>query len=107
MNLSKYKLILSKISLKKTNNFISAKIRQFKLWWKDRDKDYWEIRQIDWRLEKIKNHSPVCFQKKECIMCGCDVNWAGGLEYGKEACEGGCFPKWMNKKEWLEYESRI
>lgn len=60
--------------------------------------------QVNWRLEQVRQRSPPCYKNHECKHCSCDVNWEGGLEYGKDPCEGNCFPKWMNKIEWRNYK---
>ena len=109
MNIERLKKILKGITLKKIHNYFDAQKRKRRLRKYNKNnpnntKEYWELEQIEWRLKGIKNNSPICFQNKECIVCGCDVNFEGGLEYGKEACEANCFPEWMDKETWLKFK---
>lgn len=65
----------------------------------------WVHDQAEWRLSKIEEHSPICAANKECHLCGCPVGIdKASLEYGDSPCDGGCFPSWMNKKEWIKFK---
>ena len=85
----------------KVFNYFTA---QFRYWFTRAD---WVEDQAEWRRRMIKEHSPYCLEKKECIICECPIGADLGkatLEYGDDGCEGGCFPNWMSKKEWINFK---
>ena len=54
--------------------------------------------QIDIR---IKNMNQDCYDKGECIKCGCATT---ALQMCNKSCNGGCYPKMMNKKTWRDFK---
>jgi len=53
--------------------------------------------QFIWRLEKTDEK---CKRDFSCKHCGCSVP---NLQFANRECEGGCYPKMMNQKEWEKY----
>jgi hypothetical protein len=57
--------------------------------------------QIMFRLDISK---PECKENKECVECHCKVP---ELMYADKQCGGECYPKMMDKDEWLAYKNAI
>lgn len=55
------------------------------------------LEQIEYR---IKMMNPKCYNKGECIECGCATTQ---LQMCNKACDGKCYPTMMGKKDWIEY----
>lgn len=105
------------LTIKKIINFIEAQYRLYFL--KD---EIYISEQVSWRLEKIKIKSPECLIKGICVGCGCkEYNKCDGCFCNGESCEGcgceinekiyeteqcsrKCYPKWMSKKEWINFK---
>jgi hypothetical protein len=54
--------------------------------------------QFLWRVNEKTDKT--CLRNFSCKHCGCSVP---DLQFANRECEGGCYPKMMNKKEWREY----
>jgi len=48
----------------------------------------------------------VCYDRGSCIVCGCMTTQ---LQMSDKACEGNCYPKMFNKREWknLKFKESI
>lgn len=55
--------------------------------------------QIEYRLAVMNK---TCYSRGECIKCGCSVP---ALQMASKACEGSCYPKMMNKFNWVIYRT--
>ena len=87
------------VSLKDVWYYIQGNIR-YKLYYSEKYSKF--IRkhikhQIDVR---IKNMNHECYNKGECIKCGCATT---ALQMASKSCAGACYPKMMNKKTWLAF----
>ena len=106
----------AKINIKNISNYLSAKVRAFKLYIYDRfisnklsscdDADTFlhEKEQIKYReltAEKLNS----CKSKGYCTFCGCETVGPGNKFLGWAACEKeGCYPEMMTKTEWEDYK---
>jgi len=57
---------------------------------------YWEQEQFDYRVDQVAKLSPGCLNGA-CIHCGCDTP---EKFWEDDACEQGCYGKWMSEDEW-------
>ncbi len=46
---------------------------------------------------RINSMYQDCFDKGSCIKCGCTTTQ---LQMANKACDGNCYPKMQNKKNW-------
>lgn len=51
---------------------------------------------------RIKVMNPTCFNKGECIKCGCTTT---ALQMANKRCDGICYPSMMNKEEWERFKT--
>ena len=86
-----------KINWENIKAYIQGNLR-YKLWYSKR----WKFlirshikQQIIYRINSMKVD---CFNEGACIRCGCKTI---NLQLSNKACEGFCYPKMMNKKDWL------
>jgi len=56
--------------------------------------------QAEWRTTQILEKSPECLEKGYCKHCFCDFP---EKLYEDEACELGCYPKWMNEDTFKKF----
>lgn len=57
------------------------------------------LQQMVVRLNTIEGSK--CYEKGSCKHCGCKVP---PLTFCNKACEGNCYPKMINKKDWLSFK---
>ncbi len=57
------------------------------------------LQQINFRIKVMKKE---CYASGSCVECGCKTT---ALQMCSKACEGGCYPPMMNKKDWGEFIS--
>ena len=46
---------------------------------------------------RISTMNQECFNSGSCVVCGCSTPH---LQFSNRPCEGDCYPKMMNKKNW-------
>ena len=63
----------------------------------------WRERQFEWREQQVSIKSPGCLNG-ECIHCGCDTP---DKFWEPDECERGCYPAWMEKAPWENFEKTI
>lgn len=63
---------------------------------------YWEQEQFDYRVDQVAKLSPGCLNGA-CIHCGCDTP---EKFWEDDACEQGCYGKWMSEDEWKEFRKQ-
>lgn len=85
----------AKINLENMCAYLQGKIR-YKIYY---SKFSWLIRehikeQIDIRIMSMNLE---CFNRGECIKCGCQTT---ALQMANKHCDGNCYPKMLNKREW-------
>ena len=86
---------LSQINSKNVYAYIQGNVR-YKLYY---SKLKWLIpnyirEQIDVRINSM---NPQCYQLGSCIKCGCQTTH---LQMANKACEGNCYPKMLNRRQW-------
>lgn len=91
--LKNYKKSSKKLTYKNIKNFLEALIRRIKLRW---DKDYLVLSQVYYRVTLADKG---CLEVKMC-PCYCDIP---EKLFESMGCEKECYPKWMEKKEWVKY----
>lgn len=47
---------------------------------------------------RINSMNQECFTSGSCIKCGCNTTH---LQMCNKACEGDCYPKMLDKEEWI------
>lgn len=57
---------------------------------------YWETEQFEWRVDRVSKVSPKCLEGA-CVQCGCETP---DKFWEEDSCEHGCYPTWLNKKDW-------
>lgn len=57
--------------------------------------------QIVWRINVMDIE---CFEQGSCKICGCDTT---ALQMANKACPKPCYPKMMNKKDWLSFKEQL
>lgn len=96
-----YKKSSKKLNFKNILNYFDSKLRRL-------FSDDWEVRQKKWRTTQIKKYSPECYNQGYCKECFCAIDSSkDSIEWQKEPCDLKCFPRWMNKKQWLKFEKNI
>lgn len=84
------------VTLAKVLNFLRAKYRQVF----ESDNRY--VReQVLWRTVQVMEKSPACIESGACVHCGCDTP---DKFNEPDACEHGCYPAWMDPKEWEDFK---
>ena len=53
---------------------------------------------------RIKLMNPECYNKGECVVCGCKTL---NLQMANKSCEDDCYPPIMSKKDWTGFRSGI
>ena len=53
---------------------------------------------------RIKNMNHECYNKGECIKCGCATT---ALQMASKTCAGACYPRMLNKKMWRIFKRGI
>lgn len=56
-----------------------------------------------WRINMVKERSPICIGRGQCKVCGCAVD---EKVFEDRACEGGCYPKMMNWETWEFFKDK-
>lgn len=59
------------------------------------------LEQIQWRISVMDIE---CFEQGSCKICGCDTT---ALQMANKACPKPCYPKMMNKKNWLSFKQQL
>lgn len=54
--------------------------------------------QITFRIQVMDKE---CYNNGQCKLCGCETT---ALQMANKPCNKPCYPKMMNKKEWVEYK---
>jgi hypothetical protein len=52
------------------------------------------LEQIEYRVSVMDRE---CYNSGSCKICGCNTIH---LQMANKSCEGNCYPKMMNKKDW-------
>lgn len=52
--------------------------------------------QIEYRINSMNK---ACYFQGSCIKCGCTTT---ALQMCNKPCEGDCYPRMMNRLEWME-----
>lgn len=60
--------------------------------------------QFEFRKQRVTKIHPDCIKNKSCIHCGCATP---ALFLADKACELGCYPEIMTKKQWFNSKERI
>ena len=89
----------AKINLPNIKGYLQAHYRQALDEMGFLDKHIYE--QAEWRLERVKEKSPDCYNSDNCVKCGCEVS---SKVFEDRACEGNCYPPMMSKEEWNKKE---
>lgn len=59
------------------------------------------LEQIQWRISVMDIE---CFKRGSCKLCGCDTT---ALQMANKQCGKPCYPKMMNKKDWLLFKNKL
>ena len=88
---------LSQINPKNIKGFIQAHFREVLDSFGELPKHIKE--QAQWRLNKVRQASPECYDKDKCQHCGCQVS---SKVFEDRGCSDNekCYPKMMNEPEW-------
>lgn len=89
-----------KITLDKVKNFVESKHRQVL----EAPYSDWVMEQYNWRYGLVKQKSPECISGGACVGCGCETP---DKFFESLACEGGCYPDWMEKEDWEEFNKTL
>ena len=57
------------------------------------------LEQINYRIAVMNKE---CYNNGSCIKCGCQTT---ALQMCKKACLGNCYPKMMNRKDWIIFKN--
>ena len=99
-NRGKYK-DSKKINLSNIINYLGA---EYQVWKHiNKDEPTYISEQSLHRLNLVKEKSPQCWEKGECIHCGCSLVES---TFGFKGCEHGCYPDRMSKKEWEQFKKK-
>jgi len=55
-------------------------------------------------LMRIKIMNKECYSSGSCIECGCTTT---KLQFANKACDGKCYPKFMNRYNWFMFKSGV
>lgn len=89
----------AKLNLKNIKGFLQAHYRQVLDEMGFLDKHVYE--QAEWRLRRVKEKSPECYNSDKCVHCGCQVS---SKVFEDRPCEGGCYPEMMDEYEWSYFD---
>lgn len=89
----------AKLNLKNIKGYLQAHYRQVLDDMGFLDKHIYE--QAEWRLSRVKEKSPNCYNSDKCVHCGCQVS---SKVFEDRACEGGCYPEMMSESEWKWFD---
>lgn len=91
----------AKINLKNIKGFLQAHYRQVL-----DDFDYLEPHikeQAKFRLWRVKEKSPECYENNICTHCGCEVS---SKVFEDRPCSANfCYPELLSKEKWEEFKS--
>jgi hypothetical protein len=57
--------------------------------------------QYSHRIDLVSKESPECISSKQCKICSCETP---DLFLSDDPCEGGCYPRMMDKEAWEKYK---
>ncbi len=53
---------------------------------------------------RVKGMNKECYNQGTCVKCGCVTT---ALQMAKKSCDGFCYPPFMSKKEWVDFNSGV
>lgn len=95
--------IKTKITLKNIFYYFQGNLR-YRLYYSKHFK--WLVRKHiqEQYLYRVNAMREECFNTGSCVVCGCQTTH---LQFANKPCEGNCYIKMLNKKDWENIKKRV